>query len=325
MCPCTLDGYMTNKRHVVYFAVLLSVLAAYVPFRLLAESYNTVFDASTSGFVYGVAVFIWPAYILLSTMPVSFSGSFLRIPLIARVIVVFLLAGWIDYSALLDEVLGLSVMGRVGLMKTMSSPFDNGVNTTHYSHWLCLGALPFGVVVGEACGWILKRRKLRKKVTEGEKRMRGGVWAVSAHVLTAGVSIPLLASMAGSYAAMLVPADDDGSACMICAFIYVTCLGSGYVGGTFVSLSAIRRRAVVRDARKCTRYSVLAFALLSGVWMAYGMAGLFLKDLGIYAVGLFHLVMVAIFWRLTKGGFSAVEMPSGSTKVRDGTTSEQSV
>ena len=145
---------MRMKRYVLYLAVLLSVLLAYIPFRLLAERYNTVVD-DTCDFVFFCAVFIWPAYIFLVSGSASLAGSLLRMHWILRIFVAALLVSWIDYSRYVDGIAGLDWQGRVGLTLARS-PFVGVSNTTHLSKLLCVLTFAVGLLVGEVLGFILK-------------------------------------------------------------------------------------------------------------------------------------------------------------------------
>lgn len=146
------------RRYMIYLAVIFLALAVYIPFRYLAALTNTSFHASSQDFLRPYAVVVWPVYVTLLTLTVSFTGSFLSIRWPLRVLVVLGIVGWIGYSELLDSVLGLTTnIGRAGLDVTMGSV--DQYNTTYLSQTLCVAGFVLGVVAGEVTAFIIKRRE----------------------------------------------------------------------------------------------------------------------------------------------------------------------
>jgi hypothetical protein len=116
-------------------------------------------------------------------------------------------------------------------------------------------------------------------------RERSTFWLVSTHVLTAGLSMPLLAGIVAfiARAAGWAPREP----LMELVFVLVV-VSFGYIGGTFYSLHYLRRVAIVREPRACLIPSIAMFGAFCALPLGVSFGNVSVVEFGLltaYFVG----------------------------------------
>ncbi len=140
------------------------------------------------------------------------------------------------------------------------------------------------------------------------RKPRSRFWVVSTHVLTTGFALPLLGYLAGRALGAA------GQLTAVQSFLLVLALQViGYIGGTYYSLSYIRKVAVTDHPAACVRPSVIAFVVLAIVgfglnltWLFSGGAQVINPAMAIPVYLVCYVVISVAFARITRQGFEAM-------------------
>lgn len=140
------------------------------------------------------------------------------------------------------------------------------------------------------------------------KKARSRFWVVSTHVLTTGFAMPFVANVA-AYAA-IAGLGIRGPAALA---LGLAILAVGYIGGTFYSLSYLRKEAAVDNWTACTAPAVIAFVVLASLGLALNIAQLAEKSAVVIAgLAVFYVFVVVAFAAITRSGFAANELADTS-------------
>ena len=144
-----------------------------------------------------------------------------------------------------------------------------------------------------------------------KKTQRSTFWVVSTHVLTTGIAMPFVAAIVGSVA---IGATQPPP---IAAFlIALTFQALGYIGGTFYSLSYIRKVALIKKPTDCIKPSIIAFSVLAIIFFGIDVAILQgSKNQGVNPIAIilqlaFFVIICFVFGKITQTGFSKMEAPT---------------
>jgi len=136
---------------------MLSVIAAYVPFRLLAQEYNIVSPALSDDFWYSWCILVWPSFAFLAGFIPLFASWLAKVKWWLLLLVFMMsVAAW-QMSPLLDSPLGIPGGGLVGFTSYASTVV--GFNTTKLSLVLCPAGFLLGTAVAIAAGVFIVRRQ----------------------------------------------------------------------------------------------------------------------------------------------------------------------
>ncbi len=141
------------------------------------------------------------------------------------------------------------------------------------------------------------------------KEVRSCRWVVFMYVLGAGLVIPFAVCGFGFVPAMvaaaLVPMSMDDCVFQMIGLLYTIL---GFWGGALVLLSQMQREVSVDRPSRCTLPSIIAFAILSALWVwGWSNEGLLNPSGG----AVIYVVIVAVFAFLTNRGFAKMEAQAG--------------
>jgi hypothetical protein len=157
------------RKTLFVVGIFVVVVLLYVPFRLFAQRFNTVFpgfvDRATGqlyhpdNFYHWFSVLVWPAYALLAGLFPLFVAKVLRIRWLLF-IAVFIIAFTVwDQITVLDKWFNIPAGGLYGFR---SSPTNHpGMNTPHISVILCPITFFVGTLAGTIGGHIIGKRSHR--------------------------------------------------------------------------------------------------------------------------------------------------------------------
>lgn len=166
------------RKALLIVAAFVTVALLYVPFRLFAQRFNTVFPgfvdratgelSGSDNFYHWFSVLVWPAYSLVSGLLPMFVAKFLRVRwwfLIPVFIITFTL--WTQITALDDW---FNIPGD-GLSGFDSFPANYpGMNTPHISVILCPISFIVGAMVGTIGGHIVgKKTPAEDEAQDGQR------------------------------------------------------------------------------------------------------------------------------------------------------------
>src|SRR5260370_27623364 len=144
------------------------------------------------------------------------------------------------------------------------------------------------------------------------KKRRSTFWVVSTHVLTTGLAIPSIAGLA--VAAMIRYGDVRDSWADLS--VRAACAVVGYVAGTYYSLSYLKGAAEHEHWSDCTKPSVICFASLAVIGLAWNVTQL--QERNAISIGVlticYSVVIVAFGW-ITASGFA--QLSHGITQIGD--------
>jgi hypothetical protein len=140
------------------------------------------------------------------------------------------------------------------------------------------------------------------KQPSAKMKQRARWWIVSTHVLTAGFAMPLLAGIVAGLLCGLLELQG------VTAYILFGIMGAlGYIGGTFYSLSYLKKKATTPNWSACTAPAIVWFAviqLLTLVAFAFQNSG---SPPAILIWLLFNGSSFAVFAKITAKGFRDLE------------------
>ncbi len=133
-----------------------------------------------------------------------------------------------------------------------------------------------------------------------KKRRRSRFWIVSTHVLTTGFAMPVVALLV-AYAAITFLGLRG-----VAAFLLILAIGAiGYIGGTYYSLSYLRKSADTHSWSACVTPSVVVFAILNLIRLGLDLRTLAQTGVMIVAVLVaFYTVVTVAFARITRTAFT---------------------
>jgi hypothetical protein len=132
-------------------------------------------------------------------------------------------------------------------------------------------------------------------------RERSTFWFVSTHVLTAGLSMPLLAAIVAFavFAAGWAPREPLMELVFVLAVI-----SFGYIGGTFYSLHYLRRVAIVREPRACLIPSIAMFGAFCALPLGISFGIVSTVEFGLLTA--YFVGVTLCFAFITQGGIRRV-------------------
>ena len=140
------------------------------------------------------------------------------------------------------------------------------------------------------------------------KKQRSVFWIVSTHVLTTGFVMPTIAGVLGSNVIWATQLSVVATFMISLAFQSI-----GYIGGTYYSLSYIRKVALIENPVACIKPSIITFAVLALIGFGVNVACFFVQEkqgvnlLWIIMIGAFYIVIGVAFAKITQQGFSRME------------------
>ena len=144
------------------------------------------------------------------------------------------------------------------------------------------------------------------------RKRRSTFWVVSTHVLTTGMAIPAVAALVAAAIIWFGGLRDP----LAVLSIQAGCAVVGYVGGTYYSLSYLKRTANHENWTDCTTPSVIAFAICAILGFAWSVTQLTEPNAAsIGVLGICYALMIVVFWKITASGFR--HMAERSTEVGD--------
>lgn len=155
------------------------------------------------------------------------------------------------------------------------------------------------------------------------KKYRSTFWVVSTHVLTTGLSIPVAAAL--SAAAIIKYGDLRNPWAEL---IPAACGVLGSIGGTYYSLSFLKRTTLHKNWARCTIPAMISFAILSLLGFSWSLSQL--REWSVFSISIlatYYIIMILAFAKITASGFvrmsSETNQELGSLKSNDNV--EQSV
>ena len=135
-----------------------------------------------------------------------------------------------------------------------------------------------------------------------KSKKRAKWWIVSTHVLTTGFVMPLLAGIVGGVLCAVLGLEGIGALLFILAVQTI-----GYIGGTYYSLSYLKKSAVTHDWPGCTVPAIVFFAVLAVLGLVVNAIQISESPLAILGLILFHGCILAAFAKITAKGFRALQ------------------
>jgi hypothetical protein len=135
----------------------------------------------------------------------------------------------------------------------------------------------------------------------GVPRERSTFWFVSTHVLTAGLSMPLLAVILAFVTRVAGWAPHEPL--MELVFVLAV-VGFGYIGGTFYSLHYLRRVAIVREPRACLVPSIGMFGALCALPLGVSFGNVSTVEFGLLTA--YFAAITSCFAFITRHGIRRV-------------------
>jgi hypothetical protein len=142
-------------------------------------------------------------------------------------------------------------------------------------------------------------------------QLRGTFWVVSTHVLTSGFALPVGGAILVGVLAWMTEID---STVLLVLSYGVSILA--YVGGTFYSLSYLKKVAMHVNPARCVLPSVVTFVTLCGIWYGLQLSGAnFLRmpmEAKLFTAvvnGAYYAVVGFVFWIITKNGLPKLSRP----------------
>jgi len=127
-------------------------------------------------------------------------------------------------------------------------------------------------------------------------------WIVSTHVLTTGLAMPFVATAIGLFLVAVL-----GLRGMAALMLILGVQAIGYIGGTYYSLSYLKKKVISNDWARCTVPAIICF-------VAFAVLGLLLNGLqllgsipALLGVVVFYGVIIAAFAKITADGFRALQ------------------
>lgn len=157
-------------------------------------------------------------------------------------------------------------------------------------------------------------------------KQRAKWWIVSTHVLTTGFAMPFVAGIVGGVLCAVLGLE------AIVAFLFILAVKAiGYIGGTYYSLSYLKKSAVTHDWPGCTVPAIVSFAVLAplgmavdAIWMTQSTLTILGPDaeslelaLAVQQLGLalFYGLILAAFSKITAKGFIALQEQAKQPKT----------
>lgn len=131
-------------------------------------------------------------------------------------------------------------------------------------------------------------------------------WIVSTHILTTGLSMPLLAVIVGGFVI-----EGSGIQGLPAFGIFLLIQAFGYIGGSYYSLNHLQKSTITDDWTKCITPSVIVFVALSmvGFIVISNAVQVKVKE-SIVVIGLlvvFYGTIIITFSKITAVGFTNLQ------------------